>query len=55
MGAADHTTTDPTEAVAEADLVYLAAPVSANDSLLAAVASALKPGCLVTDAGSVKR
>jgi prephenate dehydrogenase len=42
------------EAVADADLVVLAAPLDALPSLLQTVAPALKPGCLVTDVGSVK-
>lgn len=42
------------EAVACADLVVLATPLDVMPDLLAAVAPALKPGTLVTDAGSVK-
>ena len=39
----------------DADLVYLAAPVGAILSFLRARASSLKPGAIVTDAGSTKR
>jgi prephenate dehydrogenase len=41
--------------VCEADLVYLAAPVGAILGFLRNRVSALKPGALVTDAGSTKR
>lgn len=54
IGAADETTSDPAEAAAEADLVYLAAPVGATAEILSRLAPVLKPRCLVTDAGSVK-
>lgn len=41
--------------VSEADLVYLAAPVGAIMEFLRTRGSSLKPGALVTDAGSTKR
>lgn len=41
--------------VSEADLVYLAAPVGAILSFLRTRANSLKPGAIVTDAGSTKR
>ena len=53
-GAADEVTHDPAAAVAEADLVYIATPVGATDRVMAAIAPALKPDALVTDAGSTK-
>lgn len=53
-GIADEVTADPAEAVREADLVYLAAPVRASGDLLARIAPAVRPDCLVTDAGSTK-
>ncbi len=53
-GAADRTTADACEAVREADLVYLATPISAILSSLAELGPCLKPGALVTDAGSTK-
>lgn len=53
-GIADEVTSDPAEAVAEADLVYVAAPVRATEALFSAMAPALRPGTLVTDAGSTK-
>jgi len=54
LGAADETTVDPAAAATDADLVYLATPVGAIAELLGRLAPVLKPGCLVTDAGSVK-
>jgi prephenate dehydrogenase len=53
-GAADETTDDPAAAVADADLVYISVPVAATADILAAIAPALRPGALVTDAASVK-
>jgi prephenate dehydrogenase len=45
---------DPAAAVKGADLVVLACPVGAMESLLRAVAPELAPGAIVTDVGSVK-
>lgn len=53
-GAADHVTADAAEAVREADLVYLAAPISAILASLQELGPHLQPGALVTDAGSTK-
>lgn len=44
----------PAEAVAEADLVVLAAPVDRIVELAGVIAPHLKPGAVVTDVGSVK-
>jgi prephenate dehydrogenase len=46
--------TNPSEAVAEADIVILCVPIEAMASLVAEFRDALKPGALVTDVGSVK-
>jgi prephenate dehydrogenase len=46
--------TNPSEAVAEADVVILCVPIEAMASLVAEFRDALKPGALVTDVGSVK-
>ena len=54
LGLGDAFTTSAAEAVREADLVALCAPVGANASLAAAIGPALKPGAIVTDVGSVK-
>ncbi|CAN7355576.1 prephenate dehydrogenase/arogenate dehydrogenase family protein [Duganella sp. LjRoot269] len=42
------------EALAGADLVLLAAPVAQTEAILAAIAPHLRPGTVVTDAGSTK-
>lgn len=55
VGAADRTTADPLEAVSEADLVYIATPVAKIARVIEQIAPALRPGCVVTDAGSTKR
>jgi prephenate dehydrogenase len=54
-GVIDSTQGDPARAAAEADLVLVAAPVGQFPKLFAAVASALKPGGILTDGGSTKR
>jgi cyclohexadieny/prephenate dehydrogenase len=51
---ADRVTTDPAEAVRNADLVVIATPLSAYAEIAAKIAPALKPGAIVTDVGSVK-
>ncbi|HTW52920.1 MAG TPA: prephenate/arogenate dehydrogenase family protein [Stellaceae bacterium] len=51
---ADEATDDPVVAVAGADLVVLATPLSAYAGIARAIAPALKPGAIVTDVGSVK-
>jgi len=53
-GAIDRATTDLKEAVADADLIYLATPVTLIMELLPPVGRAAKKGALVTDAGSTK-
>ncbi len=55
VGAADAVTRDPAQAVADADLVYLASPVRAMPAILELIAPHLPDGCLVTDGGSTKR
>jgi len=54
LGIADEMTDDPAAAVAGADLVVLATPLSAYAEIAARIAPALKPGAIVTDVGSVK-
>ena len=51
---ADRVTGDPAEAVAGADLVVVATPLSAYAEIAARIAPALAPGAIVTDVGSVK-
>ncbi|QEW05689.1 prephenate dehydrogenase/arogenate dehydrogenase family protein [Nitrincola iocasae] len=54
LGVIDKQVTSLLDAVAEADLVMLAVPVKAMEQLLEAIAPALRPDTLVTDAGSTK-
>ena len=54
LGLADSVTLDPAEVVADADLVMLCTPLGAYAGVVAAMAPALKPGCIVSDVGSVK-
>jgi cyclohexadieny/prephenate dehydrogenase len=51
---ADEVTDDPLAAVADADLVVLATPLSAYAEIGRRIAPALKDGAIVTDVGSVK-
>ncbi|GGF40183.1 cyclohexadienyl dehydrogenase [Aliidongia dinghuensis] len=52
---ADEVTGDLAAGVADADLVVLATPVSTYAELGRAIAPLLKPGCIVSDVGSVKQ
>jgi prephenate dehydrogenase len=45
---------DPAQALAEADTVYLAYPISRILGMLEGLGARIKPGALVTDAGSTK-
>ncbi len=54
LGIADETTDDPAAAVAGADLVVLATPLSAYAEIGRRIAPALREGAIVTDVGSVK-
>jgi prephenate dehydrogenase len=54
-GVLDRATTDVAEGVAGADRIVLAAPVLANEPLLARVWAAAPAGAVVTDVGSTKR
>jgi len=47
-------TDDLAHAVSGADCVILCAPVGANEAIAHAIASALKPGTIISDVGSVK-
>ena len=51
---ADETTDDPAAAVADADLVVIATPLSAYVEIGRRIAPALRQGTIVTDVGSVK-
>jgi cyclohexadieny/prephenate dehydrogenase len=54
LGIADATTDDPAAAVAGADLVVIATPLSAYAEVARRLAPALADGAIVTDVGSVK-
>lgn len=54
FGAIDMGTTNPAEAVTEADLVVLCTPVDFFQPLVKEIAPFLKPGSIVTDTGSTK-
>ena len=51
----DHCGTDLAAAVEDADLVIVCTPVGACGPAAKAIAPALKPGCIVSDVGSVKQ
>lgn len=53
-GAVDRADTDLWRAVEHADLVVLCTPIAQMAELTTRMLSALKPGCVVTDVGSVK-
>ncbi len=52
---ADHCSTDLAAAVKDADLVIVCTPVGACGAATKAIAKSLKPGCIVSDVGSVKQ
>ena len=54
LGLADVATTANTDAVRDADLVILCAPVGVCGAITEAIAPALKPGAILSDVGSVK-
>jgi cyclohexadieny/prephenate dehydrogenase len=55
IGLCDTVCDDVAAAVANADLVVLCVPIGAMGPVMAEMASYLKPGCTVSDVGSVKR
>lgn len=54
LGLADSVTIDPGVAVEGADLVVIGTPLGAYAEIAHNMASNLRPGCIVTDVGSVK-
>jgi prephenate dehydrogenase len=54
LGAIDRYVSDSVAAVRQADLVVLATPVDTYEQHLRAWGQTLQPGCIVSDAGSVK-
>lgn len=55
LGLGDSYHEDVTAVVQEADLVLLCVPVGANGAIAAQIGPHLKPGCVVSDVGSVKQ
>ncbi len=55
LGLADSVTLDAAEAAAGADLVMICTPMGAYEAVARAIAPVLKPGCIVSDVGSVKQ
>ena len=51
---ADSVSSDPAEAVRDADLIILCTPVNVMPELAAAIAPSVEPHAFITDAGSVK-
>ncbi len=54
LGVIDRFETDPAQAVVGATMVLLAVPLGAMEQIMAAIAPALEPECIVTDGGSAK-
>jgi prephenate dehydrogenase len=54
LGVVDRWSQDPAEAVAGADLVFVAVPLGTMGQVFAAIRDALAPDAVVTDGGSVK-
>src|SRR5512136_163522 len=54
LGVIDRFEFDPVRGVAGADMVFISTPVLTIEGLVALIAPALAPGCVVTDGGSVK-
>ena len=55
LGLVDHCGTDLAAACKDADLVIVCTPVGACGAAARAIAPSLKPGCIVSDVGSVKQ
>ncbi|MEO5755941.1 MAG: prephenate/arogenate dehydrogenase family protein [Mesorhizobium sp.] len=54
LGLGDSYTTDAKEAVRDADLIIVSVPVGSSGAVAEEIASALKPGAILTDVGSTK-
>lgn len=55
LGLADSVHEEPADAVTDADLVVLCTPIGTYRAISKALAPHLKPGCVISDVGSVKR
>ena len=54
LGIADSVTLDSSEAVKDADMVMLCSPLGTYKKIVREIGPNLKPGCILTDVGSVK-
>jgi len=54
LGIIDEIAVDTRDAVSDADLVFISVPSGAISAVVREIAPSLPPGCIVTDAGSVK-
>ncbi|WP_019141737.1 prephenate dehydrogenase [Noviherbaspirillum massiliense] len=54
LGIIDQINATPADAVSDADLVLIAAPVAQTEAILTSIKPHLQPGTVVTDAGSTK-
>jgi prephenate dehydrogenase len=54
LGLIDAISTSPADAVRDADLILIAAPVAQTETILASIQPHLQPGTVVSDAGSTK-
>jgi prephenate dehydrogenase len=54
LGIVDEISSDACSGVSDVDMVFISVPVRSVASVLASIAPALPPGCIVTDGGSVK-
>ncbi len=54
LGAVDSWTTDLDAGVRDADLVYVSTPVGMELDFISRIVPHVKPGCIITDAGSTK-
>lgn len=54
LGIIDRISTSAADAVCDADLILVAAPVAQTEAILASIEPHLQPGAVVTDAGSTK-
>jgi len=54
LGIVDQITRDPLAGVGDADLVFMATPVTSLGPIAARILPAMKPGAILTDGGSVK-
>ena len=54
LGVIDHYSLDAEQAVRDADVVVLAAPLATTETLLIHVKNGLKSGAVITDVGSAK-